>query len=236
MKDTEQQALLYLQHLGYTDIQYEPIANKTPDFLINGRIAVEVRRLNINIRGKGIEEYECPFIDSFSKILANQEGYPRSETWFIDVTILGEFPEFSDVRQNYVNALRRFALSSNRTNSIIYSGTDAILEARRASIVEPSFYVLGGYDPSCGWVLADMERNIEHCARDKAGKINDVRSRYTIWWLALVDHISRATCDVDELRSAVQNLHGWDRILIISPLVPSSGIILDKDNIGFSGS
>ncbi len=38
----------FLLYRGYADIVYEPDGNVPPDFLIDGRIAVEVRRLNQN--------------------------------------------------------------------------------------------------------------------------------------------------------------------------------------------
>lgn len=38
----------YLQTLNYTHLEYEPLGNVTPDFVIDNRIAIEVRRLNRN--------------------------------------------------------------------------------------------------------------------------------------------------------------------------------------------
>jgi len=49
MDSSETLAKEYLRFLGYTDIIYEPDGNIPPDFLVNGRIAVEVRRLNQNL-------------------------------------------------------------------------------------------------------------------------------------------------------------------------------------------
>jgi hypothetical protein len=54
----------YLRHCGYTDVKYEPDGNIPPDFLVNGRIAIEVRRLNQNYvapeGNKGLEEVRIP--------------------------------------------------------------------------------------------------------------------------------------------------------------------------------
>lgn len=38
----------YLQTLTYTHLEFEPLGNVTPDFVIDNRIAVEARRLNRN--------------------------------------------------------------------------------------------------------------------------------------------------------------------------------------------
>ena len=43
----------YLRHCGYEDIVYEPDGKVPPDFLVNRRIAVEVRRLNQNFKHEG---------------------------------------------------------------------------------------------------------------------------------------------------------------------------------------
>jgi hypothetical protein len=52
MKPEEKLAAAYLRHLGYVDVVHEPDGNVTPDFLVDGRIAVEVRRLNQNFHSK----------------------------------------------------------------------------------------------------------------------------------------------------------------------------------------
>ncbi len=50
----------YLEHVGFQDIKYEPDGNIPPDFLVGGRVAVEVRRLNqhFNTEGKDAETLE----------------------------------------------------------------------------------------------------------------------------------------------------------------------------------
>lgn len=44
----EIRAKQYLQTLNYNILEYEPLGNVTPDFLIDDNIAIEVRRLNRN--------------------------------------------------------------------------------------------------------------------------------------------------------------------------------------------
>ena len=46
MKVEEQMAKTYLEHLEYQDIVFEPDGNIPPDLLLNGNIALEVRRFN----------------------------------------------------------------------------------------------------------------------------------------------------------------------------------------------
>jgi len=48
MDSSERIVYQYLSYQGFSDVAYEPDGNVPPDFLLNGRIAVEVRRLNQN--------------------------------------------------------------------------------------------------------------------------------------------------------------------------------------------
>ncbi len=48
MDQSESHARDYLEHLGLGRVVYQPDGNVPPDFLVDGRIAVEVRRLNEN--------------------------------------------------------------------------------------------------------------------------------------------------------------------------------------------
>lgn len=62
--EDELRAKKYLQTLHYTTLEYEPLGNVTPDFVIDGKIAIEVRRLNKNyISDNGLvhlEDVEIP--------------------------------------------------------------------------------------------------------------------------------------------------------------------------------
>jgi hypothetical protein len=48
MNSKEKIAQNYLVSLGFKDIVFEPDGNIPPDFAVEGKIAVEVRRLNQN--------------------------------------------------------------------------------------------------------------------------------------------------------------------------------------------
>src|SRR2546426_401166 len=64
MDDSERTILESLQNQDLGDVVYEPDGNVPPDFLVNGRIAVEVRRLNENVETdeghRGLEEISKP--------------------------------------------------------------------------------------------------------------------------------------------------------------------------------
>jgi len=75
MTPDEEIAHRYLERLQLGEIQLEPDGNVTPDFLVDKRIAVEVRRLNQNWRDgerpEGLEETFFPLRAKMSKLLAS---------------------------------------------------------------------------------------------------------------------------------------------------------------------
>src|SRR5258708_3953937 len=88
MDTAEKHILNHLQYRGYCDIIHEPDGKIPPDFSVEGRIAVEVRRLNAddntNFRnGKS-------FFQSTKNILSSF-GPPRaSRSWFVSFHFYGE--------------------------------------------------------------------------------------------------------------------------------------------------
>lgn len=87
IKPEEKRAEEFLAHTGYHNIVYEPDGNVTPDFLVDGRIAVEVRRLNQNIvssdRSQGLET-DLISLSRIVKSLALSFGPPiQGVSWFL---------------------------------------------------------------------------------------------------------------------------------------------------------
>src|SRR5687768_10958381 len=75
-----------LTHMGFTNVVYEPDGNVPPDFLADGQVAVEVRRLNQNHdsgNGKrGLEEVAIPLWQKIEQ-LVNSLGPYAGESWFL---------------------------------------------------------------------------------------------------------------------------------------------------------
>ena len=82
-------------------------------------------------------------------------------------------------------------------------------------------YRMGGCSDrdSGGYVLSEMERNILICSEEKMYKVDDVRDNYSIWWLALVDHIGHDLNETEknQLDDQLVKGHNWDKVLIINP-------------------
>ena len=86
MDRSEQIVSEYLLHRGFRDVVYEPDGNTTPDFLIDGRIAVEVRRLNQNEDTpnghRGLENITIPLQAKIGALLKTL-GPSNGESWYV---------------------------------------------------------------------------------------------------------------------------------------------------------
>ncbi len=76
----ELRAKEYLQTLNYTKVEYEPLGNVTPDFVLDNKIAVEVRRLNRNyIKDEQLVSRESCEIDTHDNIKENNLSWSVHE-------------------------------------------------------------------------------------------------------------------------------------------------------------
>lgn len=227
MDPTEELVKRNLKHQGYKNIVYEPDGNGTPDFLINGFIAVEVRRLNQNHddgnKIRGLEEVAIPLSKRVENLLSAYNNEEANESWFVGFRFSRPVEKWENLKPKLENALNEFRDSTNRERGIIASGRGFELEMFcRASKPHKSLFVMGGYSDqeSGGWVLSEMKKNIVYCATEKEEKIEKVRCKYQTWWLALVDHISYGLNEFDreQLKTSICVEHSWDKILIVNPL------------------
>ncbi|MET0555249.1 MAG: hypothetical protein ABW221_19560 [Vicinamibacteria bacterium] len=89
MDKTEQVAQQHLRSRGFTDVRYEPDGNVPPDFLVDARIAVEVRRLNQHEETtgtpRGLEAVSIPLLHRMRKLLPAL-GPARGESWYVTYT------------------------------------------------------------------------------------------------------------------------------------------------------
>lgn len=87
MDDTEKIVRSHLAHQGFTDIIYEPDGNVPPDFLLNGAIAVEVRRLNQHFNTgsimEGLEVVARSQWDKLKNLLRSLGPPDDCRCWFV---------------------------------------------------------------------------------------------------------------------------------------------------------
>src|SRR5437867_7019158 len=106
MDSSERIVSEYLSHHGFRDVVFEPDGDRTPDFLLNGRIAVEVRRLNQNEDTpngpRGLGEGAIPLQAKVSRLLGTLGSSDGGETWYVVYSFRRPLPPWDEL----ANALR----------------------------------------------------------------------------------------------------------------------------------
>lgn len=88
MRKSERLAQEYLSRLSLGEVIPEPDGNILPDFSIDGRIGVEVRRLNQNYTGgpgrpEGLEVLSISLWQWFRKVLLTLGPSQTDECWYL---------------------------------------------------------------------------------------------------------------------------------------------------------
>ena len=221
----------YLSHRGFRDVVYEPDGNVPPDFLLNGRIAVEARRLNQNEDTpdgrRGLEEAAIPLQAKVSRLLGTLGSSGGGESWYVVYSFRRPLPPWDELANALRFELAVFRCDSEHQPTIRNIAPGFRVRLLRAGRPYPDFFVSGGYadGDSGGFVLSELDRNIRICVAEKTKKIARVRERYPDWWLVLVDHVGYGLSDSDraQLRQLLQLDHLWDKIILVSSLDATQG-------------
>jgi hypothetical protein len=228
----EQIAKDHLERRG-VHLVFEPDGKSTPpDFLLDGRIAVEVRRLNQNetVSGepRGLEEVAKPLLDKVKGLLPTL-GPAVGESWFVYYEIRRPLPPLQEIAAALRTTLTAFRNDPERK----HPGPDSVPGLRRLILLNAGgphsdFFLPGGYADrdSGGFAISEIIRNLRICVAEKTRKVARVRHKYPEWWLLLVDRIGYGVLDSEEfgrLRQLAQLDHDWDKILLVNPLNARDG-------------
>ena len=229
MDRTESQVLAFLRSRGFNDVVYEPDGNVPPDFACRD-IAVEARRLNQHDKsGDGLEVSAAPLVMKFRNLLVSL-GPPQGTTsWFVTFRYRRPVENWVTLAPKIKAAL--LALRDNTmqdVDQISISNWFSLGLARSSKIFKTRF-VLGGYTDhdSGGFMVSEIIRNLAIVIPEKSRKIERFRSKYSEWWLVLIDHIGHAhleSHELDTLRQYVQRPPEWDKIVLVSPLALDNAI------------
>ena len=232
MNESEKFVFEYLTCRGFSTVVYEPDGNVPPDFLIDGQVAVEVRRLNQNEKTdtghRGFEEVSKPLKALVEKALAGIGPPVDGVSWFVFYSYRRPLPPWKKLDGLLRNALREVSERPDLETHEVRVASNLRLRFTRASKVHPELFVFGAWsDHECGgFVISEMAQNVRICMAEKSLKVFRVRSRYAEWWLALDDRIGYGDLDEsdrNQLRKLVQLSEPWSKIILVNPLRPSSG-------------
>ncbi|MGD0023388.1 MAG: hypothetical protein ABSC37_02005 [Xanthobacteraceae bacterium] len=173
MDTSEKHVADFLAGRGYTDIVYEPDGNVPPDFLVDGRIAIEVRRLNQNFdsgpKMQGLEEVAMPLRRNI-KALALSLGPPKSGmSWFVFYSFGRPLESWKILKSKIRASLIGFMNDATNEAKSWKLGRRFELEVFPATKLFRTFYVMGGHvdRESGGWLVPEMQKNLNLCIHRK---------------------------------------------------------------------
>ena len=213
----------FLSGLGYAPV-YEPNGNIPPDFSIeSGKIAVEVRRLNQQYDGKGLEETLMP-IFSKMKSLLESIGPPENGSSFYVSYSFSRPLNWNGLKPKIRTALEQFETDPQQEGTRIKIDDSFELQIGPRTSARQQKFLLGMISDTDagGFLVPKLLSALHHCVQEKSLKIAAHRRRYPVWWLCLVDHVAGPLSDETKLN--LQNTFirppEWHKIVIISPTDP----------------
>ena len=228
MDPTESLALDFLRHSGYRDIVYEPDGNVPPDFLLDKKIAVEVRRLNqhANVSGaiRGLEVTEIPLLDGMRSLLGDMGAPVAGRSWWVSFDFKRPVKKWTALRPALREWLRSLRDGEPGAPLELSIANFAATARPRQGESDKAFALASmGDDDSGGWLLHELRRNAEICIEEKTRKIAERRHLYGEWWLILVDHIGYGLTPFErELMNRQPPVeHTWQRVILVNPLDPT---------------
>lgn len=215
----------YLKNKGYKKIVFEPDGNVTPDFLVDDEIAIEVRRLNQHHTdgeaSTGLEVGTIPLYQAIYGLLPEYKSKYNGKSYFVFFKYKRPIKEIKSIKKDIREILDDYLNNPCVTTVEIKLNDNFSVKIIPASKQYDTPYLIGGYSDrdSGGWVLSEIEHNILICSEEKMYKVDKVRDNYSIWWLALVDHIGGYLNDMEksQLDDELVKGHNWDKVLIINP-------------------
>lgn len=233
MKREEELVLKYLEANDYRNIIHEPKGQSTPDFSINARIGVEVRRLNQHFTlGTSAEPLESLDYAIHNAFIESMNSFPASATRncaLVSYDFRRPLVVDKKLKQQIKTVMREHLpyIDQRKTYTIDHK---IDIEFWPASTVHDTAYVYGSSsdDNSGGFVTGNVYEALQLILQEKWAKVEPVHERYPEWWLALVDYIGYGFSELD-----LKNFHEhpklenqFDRILLISPMDPTKGVFL----------
>lgn len=208
-----------------SDVVYEPDGNIPPDFRLNKIVAVEVRRLNQNIfkgkKPKGLEQEQIKIYRILSKVFREFNYSIPTDNYWIHLDFKRPIGKVSNIERAARSELLSFIKSKPPTPFKIILSRNVFITVFKANRKSPKVFDIGiGSDKdSGGWVAPIYIENINYCITEKTKKIQKYKSKYSEWWLILVDFLLGGIGE-PEKTIVIQNINksvDWKKIIVIHP-------------------
>ena len=228
-KREEQLIIDCLQVQGFNNILYEPDGNAPPDILLNDKIAIEVRRLNQNqVSGnqfKGLEQDEYAIHGLLKRIMEGISDKNFDKSAFVGYFFGRPLPEKKDIKKTVSQILEnhKSIIDEHREYEITDNFRIRIIPSTQKQQRQYQ-YGMSHDNDSGGFVVGLIYDNLKLIVSEKEGKIKNYKSRYSEWWLAVVDTIGCGLTDLDaeQFHDLTRIDSQFDKILLVSPLDASN--------------
>lgn len=220
MKPDEKIAYDFLSSNFKGKIQYEPIPNSPPDFLLKGNIAVEVRRLNKYVFSENIEDKYYKIKSMFRSItdeLNIKTDYDKS--YLVSVIYNRPIKLTKKDRKGIIKLLSDSSLDTGLNNKIFYSENLSFNIKQAKTKMDVKFKLVSFHDKDKGgFPSREKYESLKIILSEKEGKIKSNFDQFNIWWLILIDHIDPYSNNIDkrQLLSLPYIQNKFDKIFILS--------------------
>lgn len=218
MNKDEEIAKSYLNNLGFQKLEFEPNGNIPPDFSLNKKIGIEVRRLNKHFNGESLEKIEFGEIRKIENfILKFNSNKTFKKTHSVSIYYLRPL-RFKQIKKKIESCLNHYSenLNQNFEYNIAENFSMSILEYTER--FESDFEVMFWNDENKGGVvIKDLKSNITLALKEKEEKIVKYFNEFEEWWLILINHISPniRNQELEVLKQEIPKSNLFKKIIIL---------------------
>ncbi|WP_342078464.1 hypothetical protein [Yoonia sp. SS1-5] len=227
MDDAERRAEQLLASFDIGTFAYEPLGQRSPDFGLDDRIAVEVTRLtketNVEREHIIIDSDEVPIRQIVGTAISSFDGSACTRSAFVNYRFrrpLQRQDLRTTLRDFLDNALKHEIAETHPTQ--VCRGFWVDLKRGKHRPGRPFIEGASNDSDRSGWLVPDMLRNVSRIAAIKQNKAMDAQRQYLEWWLFLENRLSYRL-DVEalsEFRATIRPNSFWTKCVAFDPRDP----------------
>lgn len=225
MKREEKIVNHYLESCGFKKIKYEPDGKVPPDFVINDKIAIEVRRLNENYfkdgRIIGHQEESIRLWDFLTNFLDEYRNENLRMSYWLSIEFGRPIPKLSVFKKLLKIKLDDYFNNTEKEEIIEITPTVKFHIYPKKEEINPNIHLVASLDENSGGAVLKISlSNINHCIQEKTDKIEEFRKNYSEWWLILVDKLIYGlskSSETDIIKEQIILPEVWKKLIIITP-------------------
>lgn len=221
----EQLVINNLIYQGFKNIIFEPDGNVPPDILLNGKTAIEVRRLNQNQKignsFKGLEQDEFLVHGILKGVFKDVSDKNYETSAFVCYYFNRPIPPKKEIKKYVHKILEKHKAYIKEEKEYEYNEYFKIrVFPSNVKLDQQYKYGMSGDRDSGGFIVGLIYENLKLIINEKETKTNKFRNKYNEWWLAVVDTIGYGLSDLDlrQFNDLPKIENQFDRLLLISAL------------------